>query len=65
MCITDIAVIVGAAAEVATLIAGIGSLSSKISEMRDDTRALRQDIQSCLQTMLLLIKSGNPGEPRN
>jgi hypothetical protein len=61
---TDIAIIIAAGANAAGIIVGIGQLKQSMSDIRDDIRAQRQELQSCLQTLLLLIKPGNPGEPR-
>lgn len=61
---TDIAIIIAAAANAAGVLVGVGKLNQHLTDVRDDMRALRHDVQSCLQTMLLLIKPGNPGEPR-
>lgn len=61
---TDIAIIIAAGANAAGIIVGIGQLKQSMADIRDDIRAQRQELQSCLQTLLLLIKPGNPGEPR-
>lgn len=60
---TDITIIIAAAANAAGIVVGLGQLKQALADIRDDVRAQRHELQSCLQTLLLLIKPGNPGEP--
>lgn len=60
----EITIIIAAAANAAGIIVGLGQLKQSLSDIRDDIRAQRTELQSCLQTLLLLIKPGNPGEHR-
>lgn len=59
---TEISVIVAAGANAAGVILGIGRIQQAVSDIRDDINGVRQDIQSCLQTLLLTKQAGPPGE---
>lgn len=63
MTATDIAIIIAAGANAAGVLIGVGALNQKLTDVRDDMRALRSDVQNALQTLLLTHKPGNPGEP--
>ena len=60
---TEIAIVIGAAANAAGVIVGLGRVQQSLTDIRDDIRATREEVSSCLKTLLLLIKPGNPGQP--
>jgi len=59
----DIAVLIAAGANAAGVLLGVGAISQKLTDVRDDMRQIRQDIQSCLQTLVLRQTPGNQGKP--
>lgn len=53
MCASDVAVIVAAAAQAATVILGIGRLRQSLSDVRDDVKDMRAALQSFLVALAL------------
>jgi hypothetical protein len=65
MTTTAIAIISAALVQAGAVVIALGRIQQGISDVRDDMRAIRQDIQSCLTTLLLVKQAGSPGEKPN
>lgn len=64
---TEVAIIIGAGTNAIGVILAAGQISgkliSKLDDMREDMRSIRQDIQSCLTTLIITAHDGKPIKP--
>jgi hypothetical protein len=56
----SVAVIIAAGAQAASVILGIGQLTQKLADVREDMREIRSSLQSCLQILVIANRAPAP-----